>query len=164
MDYFATTCAACISLTLIQMRDVKIWSIVGHINYSDTNIGRTEIAEVADLARGCSPTHILIANRQWSRSDIAFWWYFTRNTSVRRLQFSGRMIGFLTTLTVGVQNLHQFSNVDAARTLTYSSKSWQQTSCLTVYSSVLFFRSSTSILGQFFTIKYHKISMLGCFW
>ena len=29
---------------------------IGHINYSDTNIGRMEIATIVNLARGCSLT------------------------------------------------------------------------------------------------------------
>ena len=36
---------------------------VGYINYLDTNIGRTETAEMVDLVQGCSPTHVLIANQ-----------------------------------------------------------------------------------------------------
>ena len=61
-------------------------SVVGYINnnyYSDTNIGIMEIAEIVSLARGCSPTHIH-RKRPWS--DVAFWRYPTRNTSVQKLQ------------------------------------------------------------------------------
>ena len=79
--------------------------------FSDTNIGRTEIATIVDLARGCSPTHIMLANRMGAWSDVAFSWYSARNTSVRKLQLSDKAINFRTALIIGVQKQSQISKV-----------------------------------------------------
>ena len=116
-----------------------------------TYIRRMEIAMIIRLVWGCSPTHVLITNRIWPWSDVAFWRYYTRNASVRLLQSSDKTINFWTALTVDVKNLSQISKLHCKTVhlfLYYASKYWRQTTLFVLNSTACILSFSPSNIRQ----------------
>ena len=75
---------------IVKHQDAKLYASGLHVITVDIHYSQIQIiirvATTVGLVRGCSSTHVCTVNQMLLWSDVAFWQYSARNTSVQRWQ------------------------------------------------------------------------------